>query len=74
MSVALAVALGGAVGTLSRHGLDSFIEQRTASAFPWATFVINVSRCHHAPAWLRAGLVVGFCGGYTTFDVRPGVA
>ena len=23
---------------------------------------------HHAPHWLRAGLVVGFCGGYTTFS------
>ena len=23
---------------------------------------------HHAPQWLRVGLVVGFCGGYTTFS------
>ncbi len=23
---------------------------------------------HSAPDWLRAGLVVGFCGGYTTFS------
>ncbi len=23
---------------------------------------------HHAPQWLRAGLVVGFCGAYTTFS------
>jgi fluoride exporter len=23
---------------------------------------------HSAPEWLRAGLVVGFCGGYTTFS------
>ena len=81
MSVALAVSVGGAVGALSRYGLDSFIEQRTESTFPWATFAINVSGClavgfviaalvdrHHAPAWLRAGLVIGICGGYTTFS------
>jgi len=23
---------------------------------------------HHAPAWLRTGLVVGLIGGYTTFS------
>jgi CrcB protein len=23
---------------------------------------------HHAPHWLRIGLVVGFCGAYTTFS------
>jgi CrcB protein len=43
--------------------------------------VINLSGCvlvgflvaalvdrHSAPEWLRAGLVVGLCGGYTTFS------
>ena len=23
---------------------------------------------HHAPQWIRAALVVGFCGAYTTFS------
>ena len=45
MVVALAVGLGGAVGALSRYGLDAAIERRTESVFPWATFVINVSGC-----------------------------
>src|SRR5262245_27508107 len=79
--VVIAVGMGGAIGALSRYGLDAAIEGRTESLFPWATFVINVSGClavgfiiaalvdrHHAPYWLRAGLVVGFCGGYTTFS------
>jgi len=81
MVVALAVGLGGAIGALSRYGLDAAIERRTESVFPWATFVINVSGClavgfiiaalvdrQRAPQWLRVGLVVGFCGGYTTFS------
>ena len=81
MSVVVSVAVGGAFGAISRYGLDRVIEQRTESSFPWSTFVINVSGCllvgfliaaivdrGSAPDWLRAGLVVGFCGGYTTFS------
>ena len=81
MSVVLGVLVGGAIGSLSRYGVDSWIERHTVSDFPWATFAINVSGClvvgfviaalvdrHHAPAWLRAALVIGFCGGYTTFS------
>jgi len=81
MSTMVGVFVGGALGALSRYGLDRVIEQRGESSFPWSTFVINVSGCvfvgfliaaivdrHSAPEWLRAGLVVGFCGGYTTFS------
>jgi len=81
MSVVLGVLVGGAIGSISRYSLDAWIEQHTVSDFPWATFAINVSGClvvgfviaafvdrHHAPAWLRAALVIGFCGGYTTFS------
>ena len=81
MLVAVAVALGGALGALSRYGADRAIEQHGGSSFPLATFVVNVSGClvvgfaiaalvdrHSAPEWLRAGVVVGFCGGYTTFS------
>src|SRR5215510_7463572 len=81
MSVVLGVLVGGALGSLSRYGLDAWIERHTVSDFPWATFAVNVTGClivgfiiaalvdrHNAPAWLRAALVVGFCGGYTTFS------
>ena len=81
MPVVLAVGFGGAFGAVSRYSLDRFIEQRADSAFPWATFAINVSGCfavgfiiaavvdrHRAPHWLKAGLTIGFCGGYTTFS------
>ena len=76
-----AIALGGMLGALSRYGVDVAVEQRSSSVFPWSTFVINASGClvvgfflaaivdrHHTPQWLRLGLVVGFCGAYTTFS------
>jgi fluoride exporter len=81
MPVAVAVAAGGALGALARYGLDRLVERRSFSVFPWSTFAINVSGCfvvglvigalvdrHHAPQWIRAALVVGFCGAYTTFS------
>ena len=81
MPVALAVALGGALGATARYGLDRLIERRSFSVFPWSTFAINLSGCfaicvivaalvdrHHTPLWLRVGLVLGVVGGYTTFS------
>src|SRR5262245_39655738 len=81
MAVALSVAVGGALGALSRYGVDRVVEARSESIFPWSTFLINASGCllvgfliaalvdrRSAPEWVRTGLVVGFCGGYTTFS------
>ena len=81
MPVVLAVALGGAAGSLARYGLDRFIERRSFAVFPWSTFTINATGClliglvvaalvdrDHTPAWLRLGLVMGVLGGYTTFS------
>src|SRR5262245_8495124 len=81
MSLILGVATGGALGALSRYGIDRLVERRSDAVFPWATFLINVSGClavgfiiaaltdrHRAPDWLRTALVIGFCGGYTTFS------
>jgi CrcB protein len=81
MPVFIGVALGGALGSSARYGLDRLIERRSAAVFPLSTFTINVTGCfligvvsaalverHHLPAWLRIGLVVGVVGGYTTFS------
>ena len=45
MALILGVAGGGVVGVLSRYGIDTYVERRTEGAFPWATFLINVSGC-----------------------------
>ena len=81
MAVFFAVGLGGALGATARYGVDRFIEHRVFTIFPWSTFAINVTGCfaaglviaslvdrHHLPLWVRAGLVVGVLGGYTTFS------
>lgn len=81
MPTYVAVAIGGALGALSRYLVDRVIETREFGVFPWSTFTINASGCflvgiviaalvdrHDAPAWLRLGLVIGVLGGYTTFS------
>jgi CrcB protein len=81
MATIAAIAAGGSLGALARYGIDVEIEQRSEALFPWSTFVINMSGCflvgvligalvdrHHTPEWVRLGLVVGFCGAYTTFS------
>jgi CrcB protein len=79
MRTALAIALGGAAGTLARFGLGTWI-QRLTSTFPISTLVINVTGSFllgflmrwllstAASPDLRSALTIGFCGGYTTFS------
>ncbi len=75
------VAIAGALGALARYGLGGYVANRFPSAFPWETFVINISgsliigvlfvlfteKLMPHPA-LRASLMVGFVGAYTTFS------
>jgi fluoride exporter len=74
------VALGSAVGGVSRVALSTFIQQR-AGPFPIGTLVVNVTGSlalgfllrytlgsTSVSAEARALLTTGFCGGYTTFS------
>ncbi|GAV31017.1 putative fluoride ion transporter CrcB [Coriobacteriaceae bacterium EMTCatB1] len=77
----LIVAAGGAVGAAARYVLGGWLTDRFGTAFPWHTFVINVSgafalgvlmalsveRGIVTPQW-RLALGVGVLGGYTTFS------
>ena len=75
----LAIALGGAAGSVARHLLGGYVGARTAG-LPWGTLLVNVTGSlllgflarylvgrAHSPA-LAAALTIGFCGGYTTFS------
>ncbi|MGI5201746.1 fluoride efflux transporter FluC [Spirillospora sp. CA-108201] len=78
--VLAAIAAGGAVGALARHGLGNAFPHR-AGEFPWAVFWVNVSGClligvlmvlitetWRAHRLVRPFLGVGVLGGYTTFS------
>jgi CrcB protein len=75
------VAAGSAVGGACRFLLTAFIQQRAGGAFPLGTLIINITGSFvlgflvryalATPAItpeLRALLMTGFCGGYTTFS------
>ena len=81
MPIALSVALFGALGALTRYGVDQLIERHTFSIFPLSTMAIDLSGCVlagaavgglvdrlHEPTWLTVGAVTGFLGAYTTFS------
>ena len=81
MRTGVAIAVAGALGALARYGLQGLVARRATGAFPWGTFVVNVSgafalgliftaateRWTMSP-WLRSALTVGFLGAYTTFS------
>ncbi len=81
MPIPVAIALAGALGGLARYGVDGLIARRAPGAFPWGTFVINVSGSFllgalftlftervSVDAWVRSGLTIGLLGAYTTFS------
>ena len=79
----LAVAAGGALGSMARFWLTSAMTALTGPRFPWGTLLINAlgsfviglvaaltlvpDRVGMHPD-LRVFLMVGVCGGFTTFS------
>ena len=74
------IALGGAFGSVSRYVLGGAAQKLAGVPFPFGTLLVNVTGCfligvltqHYMnmqthPA-MRAALITGFCGGYTTFS------
>jgi CrcB protein len=75
------VGVGGFFGALTRYLLDRRVTQSTGGALPWGTFVINMTASFLVglmfaliveraalPAQLRAPLMIGFLGAYSTFS------
>ena len=75
------IALGGALGSLTRFWVGSVVAGRMGTRFPYGTFVVNITACviigfsivfleRHAgwnAAW-RYMIPVGFIGAYSTFS------
>jgi len=81
MYMTLSVALGGAIGAVSRYWISAFVFKAVGGTFPWATLTVNVLGCAilgvliqlMALAWspsehLRALMTVGLLGALTTFS------
>jgi len=81
MKTAFIIALGGAIGSISRYGAQVSIYRLYPSVFPAGTFLVNLTGCLLigifyglsekgnllTPEW-RLFLTTGFCGGFTTFS------
>ena len=80
MSTWLAVALGGAAGSLLRYALGLWARV-AVPGFPLATLTVNAvgglsigllfaltASRPDTPDWLRTGLITGVLGGFTTFS------
>jgi len=83
MPAYLWVALGGALGSVSRYWLGGVIADKFGATFPLGTLAINVTgsfliglfaalnlsegRAYASPGF-RQFFMVGICGGYTTFS------
>jgi CrcB protein len=74
------IAVGGATGSVLRYLIGGAVQHLSARGFPIGTLTVNVLGClligilaRHflnvqTAASMRAFLIVGFCGGFTTFS------
>ena len=79
--ILVAVALGGAIGSLARYFVAGWVQSAATAGFPWGIFVVNISggflmglivelsalKLQLTPD-IRAFLTIGILGGYTTFS------
>jgi CrcB protein len=83
MQLYLLIALGGALGSVTRFFLSGVVATHWGETFPWGTLAINVTGSFvigffstltgpdgrwFVPAEGRQFFMTGICGGYTTFS------
>ena len=77
MNVILAIFIGGGLGSVSRYGVSKLYD----TTFPLGTLTANILSCLilaitiysfsskiETSSFLRAFIVIGFCGGFSTFS------
>jgi fluoride exporter len=75
------IAVGGALGSVARYLVDGWVLDRVGATFPFGTLVVNLSGAFVLgllsaltidrsilPADIRAPVMIGFLGAYTTFS------
>ena len=81
MTTFIAIGLGGAVGSVFRFWTANLIYDLLGRSFPLGTLFVNISGCflmgvlaelmvnrYPVASEIRAAVLVGFLGGYTTFS------
>lgn len=80
MSAALAVFLGGGLGSLARFGIGRLLGAPAQVGFPWATFLVNVvgsfalgflagyASQRQVSTETQTFLAIGLLGGFTTYS------
>jgi CrcB protein len=78
--ILLLIAVGGAAGSVLRYLIGGRIQHLAPHGFPLGTLFVNIVGCFligilvrqfmniQTHNYLRALLMVGFCGGFTTFS------
>jgi len=78
----LAIGAGGALGAVMRYLLTGWVNRSLPSGFPYGTLAVNVvgslvaglaigvfaARAHSRDQLMPLFLIVGVCGGFTTFS------
>ena len=82
MAIYLVLAMGGAFGTMARYALGLLLAP-VSQSLPWGTILINIAGSfiigffgtltlaqgrYPVPETVRLFVMVGFCGGFTTFS------
>lgn len=77
------VAIGSAFGGMARYAVSGFVAKHIGETFPWGTVLVNISGALVIGAFaacvapsgalegnlaVRQLVIVGLCGGYTTFS------
>lgn len=77
------IGLGSALGGMARYGCSGLVARYIGATVPWGTLIVNVSGCLAIgflaslaaadgrlllSADARAFLMIGVCGGFTTFS------
>lgn len=71
------IAVGGAIGSVGRHWMSGAVDERLDQTLPWGTLAVNVlgsfaigvlAALDSLSSEARLLLVVGLCGGFTTFS------
>jgi len=81
MNQLVAIGIGGAVGSVLRFGMSTWVHTYVSRTFPYGTLAVNVLGClamgflfvlflerfADSAVW-RAGILIGVLGGFTTFS------